>query len=166
MAGIYSVLGQADKVINSIDVLCRGCLMKNFMTLHNDYRSMGVALEADNFAPVQLDALIGTVNAIQMMLLQYDDNRIKILPALSERIDYVKAEKLAFYGGEADISLKGGKLSVKISAKDDIKRKIILPENSEYMIKQNAETSVYDKNKVYYIKQGESLEIYIKKERK
>lgn len=159
-AAIYSALGQAENAVEYIDALCKSCILKNFMSIHNDFRNMGISWDLEDFAPIQLDAVIGTVNVVQMMLLQYTDETLKILPALPKRLDFGKVKKLAFYGGCVDISWDKTKVEAKVLAVRDLAIKIILPNiKEEYFIYKNGVKSVYDKNKMYFIKQGESLVI-------
>ncbi len=80
MAAIYARLGQAEAAIACLDGLAKGCLLSNLFTLHNDWRDMGVTLRI-SMAPVQLDALMGAVNAIQEMLLFAVPGEIRLLPA-------------------------------------------------------------------------------------
>lgn len=85
MACIYARLERAEKAIECIDILIKSCVLKNLFTLHNDWRKMGLTLDKGEFAPIQLDANMGFVNAIQEMLLFVSDDIIKILPACPER---------------------------------------------------------------------------------
>lgn len=81
MAAIYARLGDGDKALECLDLLARSCLLANFMTLHNDWRNMGICLSMSE-APVQLDAAMGWVNAVQEMLLYVSPEFVKLLPAL------------------------------------------------------------------------------------
>ena len=68
-----------------LDNMARSSLLNNFFTLHNDWRGMNISLNMDP-APVQLDALMGYVNAIQEMILYAAPGYIALLPALEERL--------------------------------------------------------------------------------
>ncbi len=84
MAAIYARLGDGDKAYDTLSMMTKVCLLPNFFTLHNDYRGMGITTEnmGDlHFAPVQLDAIVGSVNAVQEMLLRVAPSRVCVLPA-------------------------------------------------------------------------------------
>ena len=48
---------------------------------------MGLTINAHPNAPVQLDALMGAVNAIQEMLLRIDGTKLMLLPACPDRFN-------------------------------------------------------------------------------
>ncbi len=98
MACIYARLGMGEEALASIDLLAKGCLLDNLFTLHNDWRHMGASLEMQD-APVQLDALMGTVETVQELLLRYAADTLYILPAAVERLRNIKVENLHFPGG-------------------------------------------------------------------
>ncbi len=98
MACIYARLGMGEEALQSIDLLTKGCLLDNLFTLHNDWRHMGASLEMTD-APVQLDALMGTVETIQEMLLRYAADTLFLLPAQASRLHHIQAENLHFPGG-------------------------------------------------------------------
>lgn len=84
MAAIYARLQDGAKVFEALNMLTKVCLLDNFFTLHNDYRGMGITvghMGNETFAPVQLDALMGSVNAVQEMLVFVSAKTIKLLPA-------------------------------------------------------------------------------------
>lgn len=84
MSSIYARLGNGERALESLDILARSCVLSNGYTLHNDWRNMGVCMSMPA-APIQLDANMGWVNAVQEMLLYVSEHRIKLLPALPER---------------------------------------------------------------------------------
>ncbi|MFD2654792.1 glycosyl hydrolase family 95 catalytic domain-containing protein [Gracilibacillus thailandensis] len=83
MASIYARLQDAAKASTCLENLSRSCLLNNFYTVHNDWRNMGLTMEIDN-APVQMDANLGIVNAIQEMLIYVSPTLVKLLPALPD----------------------------------------------------------------------------------
>ncbi len=105
MAAIYARLGDAYKVSETITMLTKVCLLPNLFTLHNDYRGMGITSESimsdSKFAPVQLDAAMGTVNAVQEMLAFVTPSRVHLLPALPKE----------WKKGSAELHIFGGKIS-------------------------------------------------------
>lgn len=127
-ASIYATLGRGEQVIEMLDTMLKGATLDNLFTLHNDYRNMGVTLEMDN-APVQLDANMGLVNAVQMMLFIEGDNTISLLPALPTRLSQGRASKLRFTIGELslDWNLDKRYLSATVKLHKSGRIKIILP---------------------------------------
>lgn len=101
MAAIYARLKEGTKVFESLNMLTKVCLLENFFTLHNDYRDMGITTQEmgdETFAPIQLDALMGIVNAVQEMLIFVSPKKIKLLPACPINIPKGSA-KLYFFDG-------------------------------------------------------------------
>lgn len=85
MAAIYARLRKGDAAMECLDNMAKSSLLNNFFTLHNDWRGMNISLTMDP-APVQLDAIMGYVNAVQEMLLYASPGYIALLPALEERL--------------------------------------------------------------------------------
>lgn len=98
MAAIYARFRDGDTAMECLDNLARSSLLPNFFTLHNDWRGMNISLNMDP-APVQLDAILGYVNAIQEMLLYASDGYLALLPALEERLYKGKAENFRYQDG-------------------------------------------------------------------
>ncbi|MDE6924848.1 MAG: hypothetical protein K2P59_06235, partial [Acetatifactor sp.] len=84
MATIHARLRNGDAAMECLDNMAKSSLLHNFFTLHNDWRGMNISLTMDP-APVQLDAIMGYVNAVQEMLLYAAHGYIALLPALEER---------------------------------------------------------------------------------
>ncbi|MBQ2940249.1 MAG: glycoside hydrolase N-terminal domain-containing protein [Clostridia bacterium] len=106
MAAIYARLKESQKVAECFDMLAKVCLLDNFFTLHNDYRGMGITttdMGNEVFAPVQLDALMGSVNAVQEMLLTVSSKTVKVLPACPEKLGKGSAA-LHFFDGSVKLS--------------------------------------------------------------
>ena len=101
MASIYARLGESENAIESIETLTRSCLTNSFFTMHNDFRKMGLTLDLDEFAPVQLDANLGLVNAIQDMLFFANDS-VSLLPACPKR--FRKGRAAGFRSKDAVLS--------------------------------------------------------------
>ncbi|MBQ8137804.1 MAG: glycoside hydrolase N-terminal domain-containing protein [Clostridia bacterium] len=81
MAAIYARLERAEDAMDCLNKMAQSCLTNSFFTLHNDWRGMNITLNMDP-APVQLDAIMGYVNAVQEMLVYASGNLLKLLPAL------------------------------------------------------------------------------------
>lgn len=130
MSCIYSRFEKPKKAIESLDILSKACLLRNFFTLHNDYRDMGLSLGKGSNAPVQLDAAMGVVQAIQEMLLYPGKDFIKLLPALPERLGKGSIHNLRFMTGRLNMEWdrEAMKFNVEIIADRDTKVKLYLPE--------------------------------------
>ncbi len=103
IAGLYSRLRKPNKALKYLDNLVKSCMLPNLMTLHNDWRNMGISCDLP-FSLIQLDANFGLVSAINEMLLYTDTKKLEILPALPERFKKGNFEKLCFYFGTVDCS--------------------------------------------------------------
>ena len=133
-------------------MLAKVCLLDNFFTLHNDYRNMGITMEFEDekMAPVQLDALMGTVNAVQEMLIRITKKKVYILPACSERMSRGKARGLSFFGGTVDLkwNLEQKSCEIKISAERDVSFELVLP------FANGSRNISIKKGEVYCLKEG------------
>lgn len=129
MSCIYSRLEKPDKALECLDILIRSCLINSFFTLHNDWRWMGLTLGRGSFAPIQMDANMGFVNAVQEMLIFVSDDIVKLLPACPERFKKGKAENLRFMTGRVSFEWDRDKkyFSCIFEACRDTKIKVILP---------------------------------------
>lgn len=102
LANLYARLGQGDEALECLHLLARSCLLNNFYTVHNDWRGMGVTLPFHP-APVQLDANMGLVSAVQEMLLFASEHAIRILPALPSDWYTGSVERIRFHSGAIDM---------------------------------------------------------------
>lgn len=100
MSCVYARFREPEKAIECIDVITRGCMTNSFLTLHNDWRKMGISLDLDEFAPIQLDANMGIVGAIQEMLLFIDTDLIHVLPACPARWKKGSISNMRFHTGQ------------------------------------------------------------------
>lgn len=103
MAAIYSRLENGEKALECLDILSRSCLLNNFFTLHNDWRDMGICMNSQT-APVQMDANLGFVNAVQEMLIYVSSSIVKILPALPAKWKRGAVKDLRFMTGKISFS--------------------------------------------------------------
>lgn len=107
LANIFARLGQGDRALECLELLSRSCVLNNFFTLHNDYRNMGICLSHRN-APVQLDANMGWVSAVQEMLLFVHPEIVKLLPALPTSWMTGSVRGLRFHTGQVDFTWDSG----------------------------------------------------------
>ena len=84
LACVWARLGEGDRALGCLELLLRCCTGPNLFTRHNDWRGMGVTLEAlhGTQPAVQLDAAYGFAAAVQEMLLGADETTLRLLPAL------------------------------------------------------------------------------------
>lgn len=131
-ASIYATLGRGEQVMYMLDTLLKASTVNNFFTLHNDYRNMGCTVTWEDF-PVQMDANMGLVNALQMMLINERCGVVHLLPALSKRLKKGSASKLCFTKGKVDIrwNTESKEFSAKIRLTREGKIKIKLPTGFE-----------------------------------
>jgi len=80
---------KGEESYRSLDIICKACLTSSFLSLHNDWRKMGLTLDmSDEFtdeSPVQLDAIMGLVGAVQEMLLYCEGTYVQVLPAIPKK---------------------------------------------------------------------------------
>ncbi len=130
-ACMWARLGDGERVAESLDMMCKSCILPNFFTVHNDWRHMGVSMDIDNMvSTVQLDALMGTVNAIQEMIVQYRNGEITILPVMAERFSNVSVKGFKYPEGEISVSLKNGILTLTVKCEKNTQLKINMPQKS------------------------------------
>lgn len=109
MACIYARFGRSEDCANCIDLLVKGVTLPNLMMISNDYRSMGATMEVGQFAPIQLDANIGYVNALQEMLFHAEPGRLSLLPACPARLQTGSVRDFRFPGGRISFAWDLGK---------------------------------------------------------
>ncbi|HAN44886.1 MAG TPA: alpha-L-fucosidase, partial [Ruminococcaceae bacterium] len=135
MACIYARFEKGEAALNCLKNLAKSCLLKNFMTLHNDWRRMGITMNLGdgNTAPMQLDANMGIVNALQEMLLFVSDSIIKLLPACPAQFGRGRVTGLRFCTGKVsfcwDKELK--MFSCKLEAERDTNILLVMPDIAE-----------------------------------
>ncbi len=129
MACIYARLQRPRKVAECLDIMDKACLLKNFFTLHNDWRGMGLTLGKGSSAPVQLDAAMGVVQALQESLLFVDRDCVKLLPALPKRLGKGYLRGFRFMTGTISMrwNMERGELAARLCAERDAEFALILP---------------------------------------
>ena len=143
MACIYARFGEAEKAAECMDIMTKSVLLPSLMTLCNDWRGMGLTLNWKS-TPIQLDAVFGTVNVIQEMLLFWQKGRLSILPALPARMKAGKVSGLVFPNGKLDIEWDDSEktsitiyankhVDVELFVRGEMKSRVIL-ENGEKII--------------------------------
>jgi len=130
LANQYARMGRGDAALECLDLLSRSCVMNNFMTLHNDWRGMGIGVDMDR-VPVQLDANMGWTAAVQEMLLFSVPGELHLLPALPSRWKKGKAGPLLARGAiecSLEWDLRAGTLDVLLRSAGGTRRtELVLP---------------------------------------
>ena len=92
--------------------------MKNFFTVHNDWRGMGLSMHVGDACTVQLDANMGFLSAVQEMLIHCANGKTEILPALPDRFIRGNVKNLRVIDGTVSIDWNKtkGVLKVKTSS--------------------------------------------------
>jgi alpha-L-fucosidase 2 len=91
MANVFARLGNGDTAEECLAYLSRSNVMNNFVTVHNDWRRMGIAICNDyRNAPVQLDANMGLTAALQEMALFSTRGEIDLFHAIPADWDRCK----------------------------------------------------------------------------
>ena len=85
LANIFARMQDGNQALECLDLLSRACVLRNLMTVHNDWRQMGIGVRMP-WAPVQLDANMGITAALNEMLMQSYGDTILLLPALPDRL--------------------------------------------------------------------------------
>lgn len=90
---------------------------------------MGVSLRLD-VAPVQLDALMGTVNALQEMLLCVSTDKLAVLPACPDSFDKGAIKNWRFPGGQISFTWNrsAGSLTAVVTAERPVRLQLRFPE--------------------------------------
>jgi len=130
MSNIYARMGEPQLAIECLDTLAKSTVNNALITMHNDWRHMGMTLDLKEFAPVQLDANFGLVSAVQEMLFYYGDNKLFLLPALPDRFMAGRADGLVFPQGTVDLEWTPECISATVTAKTDFSLDIILKDTN------------------------------------
>ncbi len=139
MSAIYSRFGHGDKAIDCLYKLARSSLLANLFTLHNDWRNMNISLVMES-CPVQMDANMGIVNALQEMLMYSSESLVKLLPALPEDLPEGEVDNFVFCGGKASFAwnIKKKKFNASLTATRKVTIDIKMPkEFSKYKFSCN-----------------------------
>ena len=129
MASIYARFNEGEKAAECLDNMAKSCILSNFFTLHNDWRGMSVTLDMDP-APVQLDAALGYVNAVQEMLVYASEDLVMLLPALPKRLKKGSLRDFQYPGGSITMKwdLENRNFHVRLKAARPHSIRLSLPE--------------------------------------
>ena len=168
MASIYARFDEGEKAAQCLDNMAKSCLLSNFFTLHNDWRGMSITLDMDP-APVQLDAALGYVNAVQEMILYASEHLLKLLPALPERLNSGTIGNFCYPNGTVSMTWnrRENRLDVEITSKRPHTVRVKLPEDMGPFQWSGAKTTNGSRGAVTEItfeKEGEKATGRVKKE--
>ncbi|MCK5119507.1 MAG: glycoside hydrolase N-terminal domain-containing protein, partial [Candidatus Latescibacteria bacterium] len=125
MANIYARLGQGDRALECIEILCRSSTGPNLFTYHNDWRDMGLSLGGwGEHPPFQIDANFGITAAILEMLVFSKPGLVKLLPAIPDKWTQGRACGIACRGGivlDLQWDRSGGAMRATLTSKRDQK---------------------------------------------
>lgn len=161
MACVYARFGRGNDAANCLDKLVWSCMQNNFFTLHNDWRRMDTSLEMERDAPVQLDALMGYVNAVQEMILYSADGKVSLLPALPDNMHCGKIRNWRFIGGNIDMDWDidknyfKGKLKIFCCTRINITLPDIFTNYSVYI--NNCQCDVKDHNVITDVQKNDKI---------
>lgn len=149
MAAVYARLDEGEKAAQCLDNLAKSCLLSNFFTLHNDWRGLGSTMNMDP-APVQLDAAVGYVNAIQEMILFASKDLLKLLPALPERLEGGSVKNFRYPDGILSMrwNQKENNLHVEMKAIRPHTIRVQLPDGMGGMVWTGIQPSPTEKSNV------------------
>jgi alpha-L-fucosidase 2 len=102
MACIYARFNRGNDAMKCLNNMAKASIINNLFTLHNDWRAMNISLDMDP-SPVQLDANLGYVNAIQEMLIYSSKSLVKLLPALPDVMYKGKVKDFRFCAGTVSL---------------------------------------------------------------
>lgn len=130
LSSIYCRLHDGERAMECLRYLICGDLLNNFFMVHNDWRGMGWSLFTNDLAPVQMDANMGYVSAIQEMLIHWNGKVLEILPALPDSIKRGKVEHFCFddYDLSFEWDTEKGMLTIDTDYPNPEKMVIVVPE--------------------------------------
>lgn len=163
MAAIYARLEDGEKAMGCLNNMAKTSLTNNFFSLHNDWRGMNVSLCMDP-APVQLDAIMGYVNALQEMVLYVSEDLLKLLPALPKELQKGKEHAFRYRDGLIDMEWNVEKkhFRAKLSAEREHKLWIQLPAWLTQFYMDATDAQVKQEGNMLYLEMGQkgTLKIY------
>ncbi|MDF2657897.1 MAG: alpha-L-fucosidase [Paenibacillus sp.] len=128
LANLYARMEDGERALECLALLARSCLLTNFYTVHNDWRHMGVTLHYRR-APVQMDANMGWVSAVQEMLLGVSPDTVRLLPARPQAWVKGEVKRLRFCTGAVSFSwdAEQGTFEAELHADRDTDIRLRLP---------------------------------------
>lgn len=146
MAAIYSRYGRSEDALRLLDMMPKSVLLNNLMVIGGDWRYVGVTVEEDPlWAPIQLDGLLGYVNALQEMLFRCQNGKLYILPACPARWNTGEVSDFRYPGGKAafrwDLTKK--ELHITVTVQRGERPVLVLPAGFENAVVEWNESPVH-----------------------
>lgn len=162
MASIYARFGRGADAMKCLDNIAKTCMQKNLFTLHNDWRRMDISLEMEDSAPIQLDALMGYVNAVQEMILYSSEKFIRLLPALPDGMPHGKISGWRFVGGSIDMewNIENKILRAELAADREFEINVVLPDMFRD-VSFNGDCVVVRDNNILHVKMCKGGKLHI-----
>jgi alpha-L-fucosidase 2 len=118
-------------------------------------------------APMQLDANMGIVNALQEMLLYVSKDLVKVLPACPNKFSKGSVKGFRFCTGEIDFSWDKelGKFSSELKAKRETNITLLLPEiceEYELLYVESGEKNLIQKRSAFTVNLPKGCSLIIK----
>lgn len=132
----FARIGDGENAVKSIENIVKTGMVRNYLTTHNDWRGGDLSCTMLHYRLFQIDALLGACAAIAEMLIQCDDEGIRIFPSLPMQWKKGSACGLRAYGGfELAVSWNnGGIASLQIISHMGGKCKLLSHEISQYLV--------------------------------
>lgn len=101
MAQVFCRLGDADRAVEALEILCRFVTGNNLFTAHNDLHDMGVTMQMrKGLKPaVQTEANQGLTAALYEMIVLSNNSNVTLFPALPEGWRKGSLTGLCLHGG-------------------------------------------------------------------
>ena len=162
LACIHAAMGQGEEAMKRLDLLLKSCAQNNLFLTYSDYRNMGLTMPMAS-GVVQMDATMGVVNVVQMMILNERNGELSLLPALSKRMEKGKVKGLRFSLGTVDMlwDVQKGRFEVSLKFESDGEILVHLPSVfKKSKLRVGNETKQVDKKTiVLQAKRGETVSL-------
>ena len=164
MSAIYARFEDGASAMQCLNNIAKSALTNNFFTLHNDWRKMNISLCID--PPIQLDAIMGYVNAVQEMILYASQDFIKLLPALPTEMQRGNIKDFRYVNGCIDMAwdMKKRNFTATLTAVRKHEMYMQLPTGFGKYEFTYEDCSISKEGKLYKVRMGEKGRLLIKAE--
>jgi len=162
MSAIYARFEDGESAMQCLNNIAKSALTNNFFTLHNDWRKMNISLCID--PPIQLDAIMGYVNALQEMVMYVSEDLVKLLPALSEELQKGSIKDFRYVDGCIDMvwDMEQKNFAATLTSLREHDMYIQLPsELGEYQFLME-DCHIFKEGELYKLHMGEKGKLLIK----
>ena len=162
MSAIYARFEDGEAAMQCLNNLAKSALTNSFFTLHNDWRKMNISLCID--PPIQLDAIMGYVNALQEMVMYVSEDLVKLLPALSAELQKGSIKDFRYVDGCIDMvwDMEQKNFAATLTSLREHDMYIQLPsELGEYQFLME-DCHIFKEGELYKLHMGEKGKLLIK----